>query len=261
MTPRLVRAGIFLAGMAVPAISRSRLANTSLNHRIIPEILDDEFSRILTQLAARPDIKTIIEIGSSSGDGSTKALVEGIKKNTISGSALYCMEISEPRFKALLSHYKDIPFVKIYRQSSVNLSEFPSFFEVSKFYVTTPTNLNKYRLLKVLQWLFEDKNYLKQNKTLLPGKYSGMNGIQRIKNEHNIVDFDLALIDGSEFTGYAELIHLRNSKVIAIDDVNSFKGWACFHELQKDSQYQLLFNNWNVRNGFSVFERISQPKS
>jgi hypothetical protein len=258
MNHRLIKVTNFFASIAGVLLSRSGRAQKSLNRRISPEILDDEFSRILTKLAARPDIKTIIEIGSSSGDGSTKALAEGIKQKAIADSTLFCMEISEPRFEALSSHYKHTEFVKIYRQSSVNLSEFPSSLEVSKFYLTKKTNLNKYRLFRVLQWLYEDKNYLKKNQVLLSEKQYGVNGIQKIKQENGIVDFDLALIDGSEFTGYAELRYLRNSKIIAIDDVNSFKGWACFHELQQDSRYQLIADHWNVRNGFSVFERADK---
>lgn len=258
MNHRLIKLINFFASIAGALLSRSGRANKSLNRRILPEILDDEFSRILTQLAARSDIKTIIEIGSSSGDGSTKSIVEGINRKAIAGATLFCMEISKPRFEALSSHYRDSKFVKVYRQSSVNLSEFPSSLEVSQFYLTKNTNLNKYRLFRVLQWLYEDKNYLRENQTLLSEKLFGINGIQKIKQDNGIVDFDLALIDGSEFTGYAELTHLRNSKIIAIDDVNSFKGWACFHELQSDARYQLISDNWNVRNGFSVFERIDK---
>jgi predicted O-methyltransferase YrrM len=56
----------------------------SLDNLIEPEIKDDEFSAVIAQLASEHSIKTFLEIGSSTGDGSTKALVESIKNDLIS---------------------------------------------------------------------------------------------------------------------------------------------------------------------------------
>ena len=50
-------------------------------HNIIPpEIENDELSHhIISIIENNPGIKTILEIGASSGKGSTKAILEGIK--------------------------------------------------------------------------------------------------------------------------------------------------------------------------------------
>ena len=52
--------------------------------KVIPsEINQDQFAEALEAAAALDDIKTIIEIGSSSGTGSTAALIRGaLKRNT-----------------------------------------------------------------------------------------------------------------------------------------------------------------------------------
>ena len=45
---------------------------------IPPEISLDEFYVLIKEYASRDDLKSYLEIGSSSGEGSTRAIVEGI---------------------------------------------------------------------------------------------------------------------------------------------------------------------------------------
>ena len=52
---------------------------TTLNQIIPPEILNDSFYQAIQILAADESIQTILEIGSSAGDGSTQGFVEGIQ--------------------------------------------------------------------------------------------------------------------------------------------------------------------------------------
>lgn len=54
------------------------IANSELNRLIPPEIKNDEFYTAIQELARKENIKTVLEIGSSSGEGSTEALVRGL---------------------------------------------------------------------------------------------------------------------------------------------------------------------------------------
>jgi len=69
------------------------------------------------------------------------------------------------------------------------------------------------------------------------------------------VDFDMVLIDGSEFTGEAELYHCLGARVIALDDVNSHKCFNAYRILANHVSYALTHQNMGLRNGFAVFER------
>ena len=80
--------------------------------------------------------------------------------------------------------------------------------------------------------------------------------LQKIKQENNIELFDLVLIDGSEFTGNAELDEVYGAKFICLDDINTFKNYKNHHELLSDLNYELVVENSSVRNGFSIFRRI-----
>lgn len=74
----------------------------SNNEIIPPEVLDDNFYHSLVHCASRSDVKTILEIGSSSGEGSTDAFVKAIRNRSDSNSVkLFCMEVSQARFEKL----------------------------------------------------------------------------------------------------------------------------------------------------------------
>lgn len=223
----------------------------SINNIIPPEISNDSLYFALIECAKRPDIKTILEIGSSSGEGSTEAFVRAIRQRPDSSSVkLYCMEISQPRFEKLSAHYKNDSFVKPYRLSSVSTQQFPSPDFVVNFYQTIKTNLNLYPLEQVIGWLQQDLNYITQN---------GLDacGIEIIKTDQGVKQFDMVLIDGSEFTGFAELHLVLGARIIALDDINAFKNFQSYQELSNNPDYKLIARDVRLRNGFAIFERVS----
>jgi hypothetical protein len=97
----------------------------ALDYYIPPEVSNDSFYKMIVEVASYPEVKSILEIGSSSGEGSTAAFVEGIKKNP-SKPSLFCMEVSKVRFEKLKNYYSDLPQVKAYNVSSVSAKDFPS---------------------------------------------------------------------------------------------------------------------------------------
>ncbi len=220
-----------------------------LENIIEPEIINDEFHQALKRYASRPDLLNILEIGSSSGGGSTDALVGGIKmRESQSGVTLFCMEVSKTRFKALSSYYAAEDFVRCFNTSSISASEFPSQEEVTHFYMSTQTMLNNYPLGQVLNWHAKDLEYIEKSG-------SDINGIELIKKANHIKNFDMVLIDGSEFTGERELFATTGAKVIALDNVNSFKCWTAYQILLHTANYQLMDHNFKLRNGYAIFEK------
>ena len=221
--------------------------NSPFERLIPPEIKNDEFYVAIEKIAREEDIKTVLEIGSSSGEGSTEALVKGISANP-NNPTLFCIEISQPRFKELKKRYQDKSFVKPYNISSVDINDIPKEQEVVDFYQNYKTGLNNYPLETVLQWLREGQEYLR--KTGLTE-----DGIRKIKQENNIDSFDAVLIDGSEFSGSLELDRVYGAKYIMLDDINTFKNYKNHRRLLADPNYDLLAKNFFVRNGYSIFKR------
>lgn len=232
-------------------MSQNNSSNSPLDHLISPEIKNDEFYAAIQKISREADIKTVLEIGSSSGGGSTEAFVRGLRENP-NRPTLFCMEVSEARFSALSNRYAQDSFVTCYNLSSVALSEFPSREEVIEFYQNSKTNLNQYPLNQVLEWLEQDINYIKQSKA----NAANVNGIRKIKQDYNIDAFDLVLIDGSEFTGKSEFCEIYGAKFILLDDITTFKNYDNHQKLLNDKNYTLVAFNPNTRNGYSIFKRI-----
>ena len=228
-------------------LKRSQIESSPLNQIILPEIKDDEFYTALKQVAREEDIQTVLEIGSSSGGGSTEAFVTGLRENP-NQPTLFCMEVSKPRFAELQNRYSDCGFVKCYNLSSVSLEQFTEENEVVKFYSTKHTDLNYYTLDTVLAWLHQDREYVKNSGV------SG-DGIKKIKKQNNIDFFDAVLIDGSEFTGVAEFEEVYGAKIIILDDINTLKNYSNYQKLIADTNYVLVSQNPSLRHGYAIFKK------
>ena len=231
---------------------KSCISDSQLNNLIPPEIKNDEFYNLICGLASQEDVRTVLEIGSSSGGGSTEAFVKGLRKNK-NQPALFCMEVSQTRFAELEKRYANESFVKSYNISSVTIENFPSRHEVTDFYQNTPSNLQAYPLDLVLSWLEQDIDYVKDSGV------SG-NGIRTIKEENQIDYFDLVLIDGSEFTGTSELAEVYGAKYICLDDITTFKNYDSHRQLLADPEYKMIAHDDSVRNGYSIFKKNSETK-
>ncbi len=228
----------------------NEIDNSELNFLIPPEIKHDEFYAIIQEIARTEDIKTVLEIGSSSGGGSTEAFVTGLRDNP-NQPQLFCMEVSQPRFAELKQRYEHEKFVKCYNVSSVAIEEFPDRSEVIDFYHNSENDLKKFPLEMVLGWLQQDIEYVRSAGV-------SANGIRQVKQDNQIDDFDLVLIDGSEFTGISELKEVYGSKFILLDDITTFKNHTNHQQLLADPNYILISENTSVRNGYSVFKRLSE---
>jgi glycosyltransferase involved in cell wall biosynthesis/ADP-heptose:LPS heptosyltransferase/Tfp pilus assembly protein PilF len=234
------------------SVSRTE-TRSELDSLIPAEIKKDALFEDIQRLSAESGIRHILEIGSSSGEGSTAAFVSGMHAGK-DDARLYCLELSKPRFAELRSRYQKDDRVFCYRASSIPLENFPSEKEVADFYHQTPTALNNYPLERVLGWLRQDKDYLQRSQ-------AGNRGIEQIKQQHGIGNFDLVLIDGSEFTGGAELDLVYGAGVIMLDDINGFKNYRNYHRLKKDPAYALEKENWQLRNGYAIFRRLKSNTS
>lgn len=220
---------------------------SDLDHTIPPEIVDDEFHETIRSLAQTAAIHTILEIGSSTGEGSTRAFVDGIRLNP-NQPLLFCLEVSRPRFQRLVRRYRLETHVKCYNLTSVPISRFPTEAQVADFYNARRSRLNERPLSEVLRWLHQDIRYVER---LGPTQ----DGIQVIKEQNGLDKFGMVLIDGSEFTGQAELDEIYGADYILLDDIGTFKNLDNYERLRNDPTYDLVASNGTLRNGYAVFER------
>ena len=198
-------------------------------------------------MAGTPGVREILEIGSSSGAGSTEAWVAGALKNPVP-PRIHCIEVSIVRHEALAERWRDYPFVHTYNVSSVPVDKFPTPSEVTTFYETVRSRLRRTPLPVVLEWLQADIDYVRDHGL-------SRDGIGEIRRQQGIGSFDAVLIDGSEFTGAVELDAVYGARFLLLDDTRTFKNWHNAQRLENDSAYQLIRKSRFTRNGFAVFAR------
>ncbi len=232
-------------------LRRMILPLSDYEQTIPPEIIDDEFYEVIRLLARTASISTALEIGSSTGEGSTRAFVEGLHDNS-NRPTLFCLEVSRPRFKKLVARYSQDAQVRCYNLTSVSLDRFPTETEVIEFYSSHESKLNRIPLPEVLRWWRQDLHYLAR----LPASQPG---IQMIKQENGVETFGMVLIDGSEFSGRPELADVYGADYILLDDIGTFKNFGNHERLSSDPNYALRTRNESLRNGYAVFERQNPP--
>ena len=241
-----------MASMVHRAIDKVQRA-MGVGTRFPGEIKSDDSAQWIERLAAQENVSTILEIGSSAGGGSTGAFVTGIRSNP-NRPTLFCMEVSKERFAELTRRYESDAFVKCYNTSSVPLEKFVTETEVREFYGVMRPILNSREVDVVLGWLRSEIAYLKASNV-------PTNGIEIIKRENSIDHFDMVLIDGSEFTGRAELDAIDGARLVLLDDINALKNHYNCMRLIMDRRYTLVASNTRLRNGYAIFKRIDVPPS
>lgn len=224
----------------------------SMDDVIDPEILNDPFASWITDICGRREVRSIVEIGSSSGDGSTQAILRGlVGRADLPKMVVCCLELSGARFKNLVKNVSDFDVVYPYNLPSVSSSEFPSETDVERFLLEYDSPLKSLPVERVLGWLRQDMDYVRRSG-------ADINGISAVKLRHNIDTFDAAIIDGSEFTGAVELQYLLGAKYILLDDTETFKCRSAYEQLSTDVSYNCVAYDPKLRNGYAIFERIDQ---
>lgn len=224
-------------------------AGTGLDRLIAPQVRNERFYRAIRRVAATAGVRTILEVGASSGGGSTEALVAGALENPDGPPEIHSIEVSKARFAQLVERYRGYAFLHPHNVSSVPARAFPSEQEVARFHREVRSKLRNNRLPKVLGWLRQDLEYLALHPDL------DRPGIRDIRVQAGLDGFDAVLLDGSEFTGSAELDEVYGARFILLDDTRTFKNWSNDRRLRADPAYRRIASSRWRRNGWSAFER------
>ena len=236
----------------MPETLPAAVENISLSTLITAEVFQDEFYEAIVNLARSALIDTVLEIGSSSGGGSTLAWVEGLRSNP-RHPKLYCMEVSRVRWAALKDRWEGEGFVECFLGSSVRPDQFPTAAQVENFLKTVDGPLREYPVEQILGWLEEDLAYIEKEDV-------PCGCIAEIKRARGIEHFGAVLIDGSEFTGDAELDEVYGAEFILLDDTQTYKCHSARQRLLHDPGYEMIADNPTLRHGYSIFQRRRRTK-
>ncbi len=222
---------------------------TGLSRIIEPEIFKDELYSLIVDLLTHNKLYNLVEIGASSGNGSTEAIITGLRAGSNRAARVFAIELSKERHRALSKRWSGEPQLNAIYGSSIDIYDFPSIEQVTSMWNEGETKLSNLPICIVLNWYKQDLDYMIEN-----GQTTS--SIKQIKKLYQIKDFDFALIDGSEFTGLADFQLLYGSKFIVLDDITTYKCFQARNILAMDEGYVLISENINLRNGYAAFKRV-----
>lgn len=196
--------------------------------------IEQDFGKIIFELSSNPENKILVDIGTWNGLGSTKCFIEGMKLNK--SSILYTIENNEEKYQSTINRLSPIV-----NELGLNVN----------FVNGTLINNDD-----IDNWLVKENIILNENEKywLLIDKSNSKNLIKL-----DCQEIDVLLIDGSEFSGYLEMILLKDiSNYILLDDVNSIKNKYSREYLLKDENFELISEDLSSRNGYSIFKKIKK---
>jgi hypothetical protein len=209
----------------------------------------------LVDLASRPEVRTVIEIGSTDGRGSTRALREGLEKNPNHPEVrLFCIEAVRQMFDVLAKGRA--PYMKCYRVCSSHPDRHYTDKEIEAFFAydwpQMPFETPAQRQDPEWHKRERDRYNLYFRKERLP-----LDGIALVKSRNLVDDFDLALCDGGTYSGRADVRAVYGAKYLVLDDIYTLKATWTFRELKKDPRYELIMHKdfGGSHFGYAAFRR------
>ena len=187
--------------------------------------MESDIGKWIQLICSLSDVKTIVDVGTWSGAGTTKCAVQGVLAKSKGGNAAHIIGIElNPEFaRKAANRFSRYSFVEILHGSLVTSSE-----------------------LDVDQLSTEEAGWLEQDRNLLEKAPIQLDKMPR--------EIDCLILDGGEFSTLPEFLALR-SRVrgwIVLDDVLTRKNRQVMNLLLSDPEFSLAFKSAE-RNGTAVF--------
>jgi len=186
-----------------------------------------EVGRWILLLASLDEVSTILEIGTWNGLGTSKMVALGVKSRE---------SIKKVEVLGLEANHR------LFTKAESNLKKY-SFYQVIHGTIVTEDQLDTSGLSgDEKEWILQDISDLGSTPLVL-------NAIP--------LKIDLLILDGGEFSTYAEYKILQNrvSKWIILDDTNTRKCRRILEEVKFDNLFSIVWSS-NERNGTAVLMRI-----
>ena len=209
----------------------------------------------LVGLSSLPEVKRVIEVGSTNGRGSTVALREGLERNSnFPDVRLFCIEAVKKMFDELTR--TKARYMKCYRVCSSPPEEHYTDEEIRRFFEEDWPKLmfECPAQRQTPSWHIRERDryiayFLQEG---LP-----LDGINLIKEEYQIRNFDLAFVDGGTYSGSADAKRVYGAKYLVLDDIYTLKCTWIFRELRKDPAYEMIMHKemGNSHCGYAAFRK------
>jgi hypothetical protein len=195
------------------------------------------------RLAQRPDIQTIVEIGTWNGLGSTLCVLEAIKDSS-----------------------KEFISIEAYKEMCLtaerNLRQFQKSyggrFKLLNGTIITPEDLKWIDIQRITE---EVKQGIAPNEIHVEHfKIWLQRDIETIACADNILhlmpkNIDMLILDGGEYSTYPEWLKLKDrTRIFVLDDTRLLKCKRIRQEMLDSNKYKVIVDNISERNGYTILE-------
>jgi hypothetical protein len=199
--------------------------------------LDTKLGQHIYNIIKNHDIKTILDIGTWNGYGSTMCCLQSIIDNNKNCNFISVEANHEQFLEAKLNLKNYVKYVQLFYGRITHLNDLVSLNDYDEsFFTLFNKDLQE-------QWYQVDVN---QHATA-PYIYDT---IISIMNNH----INLLISDGGEYCSHGEFNKLKDIvDFIILDDTNTIKNYNTAEIIRKSpDQYEILADDTNERNGFMV---------
>ena len=189
-----------------------------------------EVGKWIEFISSLSGIDSIVEIGTWNGAGSSMAIVRGVntrKKKSREAVNVIGYEINPVMAKTAQRRLSKFGFFEVVFGSLVSIDDLDR------------TNLNE-----------TEKVWLEQDEKWLLGAPSVINSLPK--------NIDLLILDGGEFSTFAEFKLLKNkvSDWIILDDTNTRKCEEIVKQIKVEKEFLLVYES-QERNGTAILRRVN----
>ena len=198
-----------------------------------------EFGMCLRELATDKRSKTFLEIGNWNGQGSTLSIMQGLMSRS-DATTFVSLEANKDRYDVSVDFWKDIDTLN----ASLDL-----------------------RYGKLSDDIY-DFEYVRSHKRFIPDMERWYDlEVDQVK-QAPVIDvgvecIDFVLFDGGEFCTVGDWTFVMENfspRIVALDDINSFKTCDIYEELCASSEWKLVFTGGHHdkvdKYTWAVFERV-----
>ena len=191
---------------------------------------DNQLGKHIVNICKLPDVKTIVEIGTWNGLGSTRCVIQGINESKKIDYNFISIECNHDMYIEALKNnphaHNNIKFIygKIVNENIID-----------KWFNVNDLTQEQYG------WLLQDIEWMKQ----VPNVYDNLPAI-----------IDFLILDGGEFSTYPEWLALKHKvRYVALDDVTQLKCKRLRDEILNDVNYEIIDDNIaGSRYGYTIFK-------
>jgi hypothetical protein len=197
-----------------------------------------ELFTFLILAGANPDFKVFLEVGTGSGMGITRALINGILQRNEQNAKLYSFDTNEPAI-----HKARFQYINNRKWLSTSFAQF-IWGRLNKTEFLLREDLSEFPNPAAIRPIY-DLMYDREHHLWLKAPFVSLNE-----------KYDVIVLDGGDFSSVGDFSNLKdmNPKMWVLVDVNLCKNRGAFAELSASGKYELV-RKFEDGRGSALFKR------